>query len=464
MHRSFLCLSLFLPVLLAACGVEAPRPALKPAPAAIVPPLSSVAVTLTVPQADIARLIDNASAMELADIKDQEVKCPFGRCRLDLTAFRTGAVQVTADDGRLAIRLPFRANATLTASGFLSFAKAQGDAEGIANATTILSITPGWKLHSQSSGRIELGNAHLRIGPLVTNAREMWDENGESLSKPVWRMLDGAIARIPLKPQAEALWSRAFEPIALGKGAWLVLKPQQVALMQPQIGHGAVALSLAVRARAQVLVQEQMPANPQAPLPEPVPLDRASDRFSVAVPLLLPYSRAEQLALAALERNPPHLAGMRLTFTALHILASATDMVVETRFCADPGWDVTGWFASCAHVYFRGQPQFDPGTQSFRVVNLNYDIASANLMGGILRRFASASFVHRLGQTLVFHESREIARLERDVRAQLAQPRGQIFTISADVQSFGAPSFAWTRDGFLAFFSATGKVRASFSL
>lgn len=466
MNQSLTYLSLFFPLLLMGCGIEAPRPALKPPPSAIAPPVSTLAVTLTVPEADVARLIDNASEMKIADLKDQAVKCPLGRCHLDLTALRTGSAEVNADEGRLAIRLPFRVNAALRSSGLLSLGKAQGDAQGIASATTMLSVERGWKLHSQSSGKIELSNAHLRVGPLVTNVTELWDEGGQNLSKPVWRALDAAIARVPLKPRIEALWARAFLPIAVAKKprAWLVLRPEQIGLMQPEIGHGALTLSMALAARGEVLVQDEMPANPPAPLPEPVPLAQASDRFSVAIPFLLSYGRAERLALAALKHNPPRIAGMRLAFSALRILPSATDMVVETRFCADPDWDVVGWFASCAHVYLRGQPQFDPQRQTFRIVNLHYDIASANLMARILGVLASPSFTNRIARTLVFDESRQIARLEDEVRAQLAKPHGQAFSISAKVQSFGAPSFAWTRDGFLAFFSATGNVRAAFRL
>jgi len=421
-------------------------------------------VTFSIPQSEIAHLIDDASQTQITDLKDQDVKCVFGRCRLDLTAFRTGPAEVSAEDGRLAVRLPFRLSAALKGSGILPFAKAHADAQGVATASSVLSVERDWKLHSQSSGRIELGNAHLRVGPLVTNVTHLWDENGENLSKPVWRMLDGAIAQIQLKPSVESFWTRAFAPIGVGKAprAWLVLRPERIGLMQPEIGNGVLTLSLALAARGQVLVQDDMPVNPAGPLPQPLPLAEPSDRFSVAIPFLLPYARAEQLALAALKRNPPHVAGMRLAFNALHILPSATDMVVEARFRADPDWDVTGWFGSCAQVYLRGTPKFDSATQSFRIADLRYDLASANLMTRILNVFASPTVTGVIGRTLVFDESGQIARLEDDVRTELARPHGQRFSISAEVESFGAPSFAWTRDGFLGFFSATGKVHAAF--
>jgi hypothetical protein len=464
MKRPVRFLAFFFPLLLLGCGVEAPRPALTPPRDTPQPPLSILSVTLTVPQARIADLINAQSRDQIADLKDQDVKCPFGRCRLDLTALRTGPAEISAENGQLAIRLPFRLNADLKASGFLSFAQAQGDALGLAIAATPLSLGPDWTLHSQLNGHIELSNAHLRVGPLVTNLAEVWDQGGESLSKPIWRMLDNQISRIEVKPQIEALWVHAFAPIAIGRKpvSWLVLRPENLALMQPAIGHGALTLSLALAVRGEVLVQNEMPANPPTPLPKPAALSEASNRFGLVIPFLLPYAEAEQLALSSLTRDPPRVAGMRLAFSSLRILPSAQDVVVETRFCARPEWDVTGWFAACAHVYLRGTPAFDSVARTMRVTGLHYDIASANAALRILRAAASAKLTEMIGHTLVFDVSRQIAREESQARDQLAAPHGKTLSISAHVQSFGTPAFSWTKDGFLALFTAMGNVDVAF--
>ncbi|HUO02681.1 MAG TPA: DUF4403 family protein, partial [Rhizomicrobium sp.] len=423
----------FLPLLLLlGCGIEAPRPALTPPRATPQPPLSTLSVTLTVPETEIAGLINARSQEQIADLKDQDVKCPLGRCRLDLLALRTGPVEVSAENGQLAIKLPFRLNADLRTSGFLSsLGRAQGDAQGLAIAATPITVGPDWKLRSQLNGRIELSNAHLRIGPLITNVAEVWDQGGESLSKPIWRMLDNQISRIELKPQIEALWAHAFAPIAVGRKpvSWLVLKPESVALMQPMIGRGAITLSLALAARGEVLVQDRAPANPSAPLPKPALLSQASNRFSVAVPFLLPYAEAERLALSALKHSPPRVAGMTLTFSSLRILPSGQDVVVETRFCAEPGWDVMGWFGACAHVYLRGIPAFDPTTRTMRVTGLRYDIASENAALKIAREFASAKIADAIGRTLIFDPSREIGAMEQNIRDQLARPHGKTLSI-----------------------------------
>jgi hypothetical protein len=67
-----------------------------------------------------------------------------------------------------------------------------------------------------------------------------------------------------------------------------------------------------------------------------------------------------------------------------------------------------------------------------------------------------------IGQTLVFDVSRQIAREETQIGDQLAMPHGKTLSIAAHVQSFGAPSFSWTKDGFLALFTAAGIMDAAF--
>jgi hypothetical protein len=257
------------------------------------------------------------------------------------------------------------------------------------------------------------------------------------------------------------LWRDAFAPIAVGKKpqAWLVLRPQTLALMQPLIKDGRLTLALTLSARGEVKVQENAPLNPPTALPKALPLDQASNRFWVNVPFLLPYAEAERLARDSLNRHPPAIAGVTLKISEVHILPSFGDVAVETRFCADPNWDIGGLFASCAHVYFIGQPEFDSATATFKITHLRYDVASAGLMLHLFQGVFAPTLVARLiEQHLVFDEQANIARLKRDVRQELAKPRGKILSISADLRAFGAASFSWTRDGFLVFFPAMGKV------
>ena len=54
--------------------------------------------------------------------------------------------------------------------------------------------------------------------------------------------------------------------------SWLVLRPQTLGVSQPRLRDGAITLSLALSARAQVVVQDAVPDNAPTPLPAALPL------------------------------------------------------------------------------------------------------------------------------------------------------------------------------------------------
>src|ERR1700748_3385128 len=117
---------------LAGCGFEAPAPKRTPPPPTPKPPLSSLSATLTLPADRLASLLNNTTEYRIAELHDQPVKCGIGRCRLKLTANRTGPGSVTADAGALNIKMPFSVKAELSTSGLFSFLHAQGSGQGTA--------------------------------------------------------------------------------------------------------------------------------------------------------------------------------------------------------------------------------------------------------------------------------------------------------------------------------------------
>ena len=452
-------------VVLSGCGFEAPAPARSPAPATPPVPVSTLSATLTVPSAQLARLLGNMTEYQIADLKNQPIECGPLQCHLDLRATRTGALAVTLENGALGIRMPFAAKATLSTSGFLSL-NGHAEGQGLADAHSGVMVSPRLQLQSKTDGTVTLDNGHLRIGPLVTNIAQVWNDNQESLSRPLWRSLDKQIGRVPLRSRIAQVWSEAFDPIKVGKSpvSWLVLRPEALGVSQPRLRDGNITLSLALSARARVVFQDAAPDNRPTPLPAAEILTAPSQGFSFNVPLLLPYDQASQFAMASLAKRPPKAAGMTIIFSRLQILPSGQDVVVATRFCADPSWDPFGWFASCGDVYLRGVPVFDPGLKTIRIDHLHYDVASANLMLSAVKALAGDQLTRLLQEHLVFHEASQIDRLENQITQVLAKPQGHDLAVSATVDSFGAPAFTWTADGFLAVFSAKGQVDASLNL
>jgi hypothetical protein len=449
---------------LSACGFDAPPPTRTPAPKAPEPPVSTIAATLTVPVSSLATVLNAKTAQKIAQVDQQKMSCFIGKCTLDMKAQRTGDIGVVAQNGGLAITVPFAIQAHVKMKGLF---KSGGDAQaqGEAKAFTRLSLAPDWHVQTQTQGDIQLSDSQLHVGPINMKVTDLWNHNDEHLSDLIFKQMDKRLGpSIKLRSQAQKLWSRVQQPIRVGKKplAWLLLTPLDLRIAPLQTRDGALIFSLATNVRGRVVIADQppVPEHP-APLPRPKPMGSASNSFSFTIPVVLPYQRASELALAQIKKKPPHAGSARVKFDKLQILPSGQDVIVAVHFCVAQSWDIFGWFDSCGEGYLRGTPVFDATTNNVRISNVHYDIATQNVLLQAMRWLASDELAKQIQTHLVFNVAHDMDKLEASVTKSLAKPEGKGVILSGQVQSFGAPQLSWTDQGFLALFTAHGTVTAS---
>jgi hypothetical protein len=447
---------------LAACSkFNAPEPARTPPPPTPPIPVSTVTASLTVPMEGLLRTVNEKTATQIAQVKDQESNCGIGKCKLDLTATRTGPITGGAEGGNIALSLPFHVDADVKLKSLFK-AKAHVSAEGQAHATTQLSIGANWQLVSHSQGSVQMSNAEVNLGPLRMQLADLWNRNDQHISDPLFRALDKRLPEeVKIKPAAEKLWAKAWQPIKVGKKpqAWLLLSPERALVGQPVAANGTITIALGVEARARVVLGDR-PADVTnvPPLPSPGRLTAPSNRFSFIVPVTLPYQEAATLALARLTKKPPHVGHTVVKFTKLEILPSGQDVIVSTRFCVAQSWDPFGWFDSCGTGYLRGVPRFDPATGTIRIADVHYDVATEGVLLTAMKYLAGDELGKALEQNLVFSVAKDLSKLDDEVKTALAKPQGRGIQIHGEVESFGTPTLTWTDTGFLAIFPAEGKV------
>jgi hypothetical protein len=461
-------LVLLLCAALAACGFEAPQPKRTPAPPAPPAPVSTLAATLTIPAAEIARELNDKTETHIADIRNQPVDCAIAKCLLNLEAVRTGPITVTAADNKLTLTVPLAVNAQMPVKSSFFKTTANGTATGTATATTTLSLGPDWHIRSNTDGVITLSEGQLKVGPLKLSIADLWNRNAQRLSAPLFKSLDKHIAAdVKIRPQIERLWSRTINPLRVGKSppSWLVLSPERIRVAQPQMRDNAVTVGLGVDVRGHVVVLDHSPEPAQTPpLPPLAPLTTPSNRFSFVVPVLLSYDEASQLAMKRLADKPLKVGGMTVAFKSIQILPSGQDVIVATRFCVKQSWDPFGWFDSCGDGYLRGVPQYEAAAQTIHIANVHYDTGTENILLSVLRALAGDELGKALQAKLVFKVGGEMAKLDQEVRIALAKPQGRGVRIWGNVESFGTPSLTWTSDGFLATFPAQGTISVDLNL
>jgi hypothetical protein len=453
---------------LSACGrFTAPEPARTPPPSAPAIPVSTLSASLTIPMDGLLRAINAKTANEIARVKDSPANCEIAKCNIDLVATRTGPITGEAQGGHISLSVPFHIDAELKLKSLFK-AKAQTTADGEARATTALGVSRDWRVSSHTQGSVELSDAEVKLGPLKMNLTDMLNHNEQHLTDPLFKMVDKRIAtEVKIKPQAEKLWAKAWEPIRVGKRplAWLELTPERVLVGQPVAANNAIVVSLGVEAHAQVVLGDR-PAPPQTipPLPQAERLSAPSNRFSFVVPVTLPYDEAAKLALARLQKKPPRISGATVKFDKLEILPSGQDVIVATRFCVAQSWDRFGWFDSCGQGYLRGTPVFDASTGTIRIANVHYDVATEGAILSAMNFLAGDQLGKALQQNLVFNVAGDLKKLDDEVTAALATPQGKDVQIWGNIESFGTPTLTWTATGFLAIFPAQGTISADLNL
>jgi hypothetical protein len=461
--------TLALVLTVAGCGFKAPEPNRTPPPQAPATPTSTLAATLVIPAATMVQELNDKTKDEIARIDDQPVDCAVAKCRLNLVATKTGAITGSADGGKLSLALPLSVTADVALKALFVKTKAHGVATGTVRTMTAFRLGPDWRLQTSTTGRVDLSQADLKLGPLKMSVADVWNHNEQHVTGPLFKMLDKRVSSaVKIKPQAERLWARAFHPIKVGKSpqAWLVLNPQRILIAQPTTQNDTFTLSLGVDVQARVVVSDRPPEEPLTtpPLPAPAALNAPSNRFSFVVPALLPYDEAASLTLARLDKKPLHMGSATVRFEKLQILPSGQDVVVALRFCVAQSWDPFGWFDACGDGYLRGTPVFDAASGAIRIANVHYDIATQSLMLNLLKAIESDELDKLVQNNLVFSVVKDLAKLDAELKTALAKPQKRGVSITGDITSFGTPTLTWTKDGFLATFPANGTIAADLNL
>lgn len=449
------------------CRFEAPAPKRTPPPKAPPAPLSTLSARLTISMHDILALLNDKTKPEIAHVTNKKVDCAIAKCHLTLVATRDGDFTGRAENGKIALSLPFKISAHLDFKSKILKTGADTNATGIAQSETSLALAPNWKLEPKTDGKIQLSQAEMKIGPLKMNVADLWNSNEDHLSEPLFKAMDRHIASaVKVREQAKRLWMKVQRPLRVGKSpvAWLLIAPENIRIGTPVMANDNVAISLSVDARAHVVIADDEPQTKALPLPAPAPQAAPSNAFTVTLPVLLPYDEAAALALKRLHDKPPHIGGANVHFEKLQILPSGQDVILQARFCIAQGWDFFGWFDACGTGYLRGVPQFDARTQTIRITHVHYDIATENAILAAMRALAGNELGRDLESKLVFNVSRDIAKLQQDVRTTLAKRPARGVIITGDIQSFGAPTLTWTDQGFLANFTAKGTIAADLNI
>jgi hypothetical protein len=204
---------------------------------------------------------------------------------------------------------------------------------------------------------------------VMAGARELIEEKAPDIR--------AALRRVDVRSRFEEWWGILSEPIELDDGVWLVLDPEGVAQGETTGSALVLTANTTLTARPR-LVLGPRPEMPRRPIP---PLDTTSVPSGLTIRAV-----AQAEYAAASQRLDERLAGSSLEISGhpLRIDHLAVSGVGGGRVALE----VAVGGAVRGRVFLVGTPQHDPVADEVFVPDLDFDVATANVLVGSINWLA----------------------------------------------------------------------------
>lgn len=201
------------------------------------------------------------------------------------------------------------------------------------------------------------------------------------------RTVDSIAASLDLRPSFEGWWETLLDPVELTDSVWLMLGPETIRRGTLRGEGDTVWVDLALEARPGVVVGSK-PESVDTPLPALV-AGEVVPGLDLIVEGRVDYGIASRMLLEELQGVELEHEGRRVTVDAFRVFGIgggrvALDVVVSGDLSA--------------RLYFTGTPALDPETQVISVPDLDFDVATEDVV------LAAASWVRQQGLRRLLRE------------------------------------------------------------
>lgn len=216
-------------------------------------------------------------------------------------------------------------------------------------------------------------------GHVVGAARSFLESHEETV--------DSLAASMALRSSFHDWWETLRNPIQLADSIWLVVGPEAVRRGTVRGSADSVRVELALQARPRIVVGPR-PASSATTLP-PLETGPTTPGLELRVDGRAEYGTASHFLMEELEGTVVEREGRRLRLDSLRLLGLGDGRVaVEVLTSGDLD----------ARLYMVGTPALDPGTGTVSVPDLDFDVATRNVV------LEAASWLGPLGLRTLLRE------------------------------------------------------------
>jgi hypothetical protein len=260
-----------------------------------------------------------------------------------------------------------------------------------------------------------------------------------------------------IREQMIPIWAQMQEPVALGQGAWLDIRPYAAFADVPEVTDNGEFLTMKVglEARPRMVVGAR-PAAGTNPLP-PLTGTAQGPGFNVNLNAIVEYNKMARLlrqklvgqSFAAGESWPARR--ISVTVRDVQVQPSNGRVMISLR--------VTGFFRGTLHLV--GRPIFrDRGRLRGEIViaNIDYTLETRNLLVRLTNRIFQNRIRRSLQANAEFDVSDELARAYAEINRALNRELTPNARLAGNLTQFGPGRISVRRNGVEAAYRIGGKV------
>ncbi len=237
-----------------------------------------------------------------------------------------------------------------------------------------LRITPDWHLRARTHiEQVEPFSSDPRDQCKVTvfkiNVTERVTDAATKILESKRTFVDQRVAALDIRSRFENWWHLLQQPIPLTDSVWLVINPTAVRMGETVGVRRTLVTALGFSASPRVITGARPAINP-TPLPPLFPA-AVGNGLHILIEGFLDYGLATRLLEKELAGRKVERAGKTIQVRHVRLFGiGGGRLALELRFRG----------AANGLVYFVGTPRYDPASNQVYVPDLEYDVASANLL------------------------------------------------------------------------------------
>ena len=182
-----------------------------------------------------------------------------------------------------------------------------------------------------------------------------------------FKMIDQEVAKQDLKPYVLPVWKALQEDIKIDQVGFLRFQPQQLSLGELNMNGTQLTFSIGLKA-APVITPESQTKSPSA-LPNLSPYQKGSG-FEVYTDLAMNYDSLSAQVYSTIKNESFALGKEKIQVTYMKLFPANEKLGVEVGFTGTK----KGVF------YLLGNPEFDSKSGHLKLKNVEYDIATKNVL------------------------------------------------------------------------------------